>query len=258
MYAPRAEPFDLAGDRRGVLCLHGFTGTPYEVRYLGGRLAAHGLTVRGPALPGHATRLEDLGDKTWRDWADGVTAAYDDLAARCDRVAVVGQSLGGLLALDLATRRSPAAVVSLAAPLWLDGFGGTVARAVTRGPLAGRLRTLPKLGGSDVRDPDVRAENPCYRGFPVSALGELLAFMDVVDAALPSVRVPLFVLHATQDHTAPVASAHRIVARVSPPRPRLTILPESYHLIACDVERVQVAAEVGAWCEQHLGAARAT
>jgi alpha-beta hydrolase superfamily lysophospholipase len=137
VYAPRAEPFDLAGDRRGVLCLHGFTGTPYEVRYLGGRLAAHGLTVRGPALPGHATRLEDLVDKTWRDWADGVTAAYDDLAARCDRVAVVGQSLGGLLALDLATRRSPAAVVSLAAPLWLDGLGGAVARTLTRGRPAG-------------------------------------------------------------------------------------------------------------------------
>jgi carboxylesterase len=252
------DPFFLPGDDRAVLCIHGFTGTPYEMRFLGEQLATRGLTVRGIALPGHATHIDDLYDKTWRDWVDAVVAAYDELAARSRGVVVVGQSLGGLLAMYLATRRRPAAVASLAAPLWLDGFGGTVARAVTRGPLAGRLRTLPKLGGSDVRDPDVRAENPCYRGFPVSALGELLAFMDVVDAALPSVRVPLFVLHATQDHTAPVASAHRIVARVSPPRPRLTILPESYHLIACDVERVQVAAEVGAWCEQHLGAARAT
>ncbi len=252
------DPFDLPGDRRGVLCIHGFTGTPYEMRYLGEALAARGLTVQGMALPGHATRIDDLYDKTWRDWVDGVTAAYDALAARCDRVAVVGQSLGGLLALYLATRRSPATVVSLAAPLWLEGFGGAVAYALTRGPLAGRVRTLPKLGGSDVRDDRVRAENPCYRGFPVPALAQLLAFIDVVDAALPQVRVPALVMHATQDHTAPVGSAHRIAARLgSPERPTLRILAESYHLIACDVERDLVAAEVGAWCERHLATGRA-
>ncbi len=250
-----ADPFEMRGDGRGVLCIHGFTGSPYEMRGLGEALARRGMPVRGLAVPGHATRIEDLYEKTWRDWVEGVTAEYDALAGRCDRVAVVGQSLGGLLALYLATRRAPAAVVSLAAPLWLEGFGGVVARALTKGPLAGRVRTLPKLGGSDVRDPAVRAENPCYRGFPVAALGELLAFMDVVDVALPQVRAPLLVMHATQDHTAPVASARRIVARAgSRERPALTILPESYHLISCDVERDRVAAEVGAWCARHLAA----
>lgn len=255
MYAPRAAPFEFAGDRRGVLCLHGFTGTPFEMRYLGGRLGARGLTTRGIALPGHATRIEDLHDKTWTDWADAVAAAYDDLAARCDRVAVVGQSLGGLLALHLATRRQPAAVVSLAAPLWLGGLGGAVARAVTRGPLAGRLRALPKLGGSDVRDPDAKRDNPCYAGFPTAPLGQLLAFMDVVDAALPEVRAPLLVLHARQDHTAPVECAYRIAERAGAAEHRLRIFPESYHLLAVDVERDQVAAEVGDWCERYLGPA---
>jgi carboxylesterase len=124
----------MRGDRRGVLCIHGFTGSPYEMRGLGEALAKRGMTVRGMALPGHATRIEDLYEKTWRDWVEGVTAEFDGLAGRCDRVAVVGQSLGGLLALYLATLRAPAAVVSLAAPLWLEGFGGVVARALTKGP----------------------------------------------------------------------------------------------------------------------------
>ncbi|MEZ4403267.1 MAG: alpha/beta fold hydrolase [Kofleriaceae bacterium] len=249
-----AQSFSFPGDRRGVLCIHGFTGTPYEMRYLGEQLAAGGFSVEGPALPGHATRIDDLRDKTWRDWADATLAAYDALAARCDQVAVVGQSLGGLLTLYLATQRKPAAIASLAAPLWLEGLGGWVARAVTRGPLAGRIKTLPKLGGSDVRDPTARRENPCYRGFPVAALGQLCAFMEVVDAALPEVTVPTLILHATQDHTAPVASAHRLAARVAGPT-RIRILPASYHLIAIDVERTVVAAEVAAWCGQHLGPA---
>lgn len=246
------DPFELAGDDRGVLCIHGFTGTPHDVRFLGESLTQRGMSVSGIALPGHATRIEDLEPITRADWTDAVTAAYDALAARCRRVAVVGQSMGGLLALHLATRRPVAAVASLAAPLWLEGIARIVARSATRGVLRGRVRFLPKLGGPDVRDADERRINPSYRAFPARALGELLELMELVDAALPDVRAPLLVLHGRQDHTAPVASAHRIAARAAAGELRLRILPRSYHLIANDVERTVVAAEVGHFLERHL------
>lgn len=249
------DPFDYPGDGAGVLCIHGFTGTPYEMRYLGEQLGVRKFTVRGIALPGHGTVMVDLLDRRWEDWADAVTREYDALAARCRRVAVVGQSLGGLLALHLSTRRRVAAVASLAAPLWLDGVGGAIARAVSRGWLAGRLAYLPKLGGSDVRDPYAKAENPSYKKLPVRPLGELLDYMAVVEAALPEVRAPLLVLHATQDHTAPVACAQHIVDRVSSTEKRVQILPDSYHLISMDVERELVAREVGGFFERHLRSA---
>ena len=124
------DPFDLVGDDDlGVVCVHGFTGTPFEVRYLGEALARGGVTTRGIRLPGHGTTVADLDRTSWRDWAGAVDAAVDGLAARCRSVAVVGQSLGGLLALHAAaTRTDLACVASLAAPLWLDGLGGRVAR----------------------------------------------------------------------------------------------------------------------------------
>ena len=53
----------------------------------------------------------------------------------------------------------------------------------------------------------------------------------------------MLVLHATQDHTAPVACATRIAGAHA--RRAVRILPRSYHLIAVDVERDIVAAEVG-------------
>ncbi|MBZ0236344.1 MAG: alpha/beta fold hydrolase [Deltaproteobacteria bacterium] len=249
-----AEEFDFAGDDRGVLCIHGFTGTPYEMRFLGESLAARGMSVRGIALPGHATRVEDLEPLGMTEWTDAVAAAFDAMAARCRSVAVVGQSMGGLLALHLATRRPVAAAASLAAPLWFEGLSGFVARVTTRGPLAGRVRYLPKLGGSDVRALDARRANPSYRAFPVRALGQLVAFMDLVDDALPDVRVPLLVLHGEHDHTAPVGSAARIAERVSARELRVRILPRSFHLIAIDEERTVVAAEVGHFFERHLRA----
>jgi carboxylesterase len=244
------EAFDLVGDDEvGVVLVHGFTGTPYEVRYLGEQLARAGYTVRAPLLPGHGTSVGELDQTRWEDWAEHVERAADAMRVRCPRVVVVGQSLGGLLALHLAShRRDLAAVVTLAAPLWLDGLSGRVARWTTSGPLS-RVRTLPKLGGSDVRDRRARAANPSYPGIPTKALGQLLAFMAVADAALPQVTQPVLVLHARQDHTAPVACATRIAEQTR--AERLRILPRSYHLITMDVERDIVAAEVTAFIRKH-------
>jgi carboxylesterase len=250
------DAFDLVGDESevGVVLVHGFTGTPYEVRYLGEQIVRAGYSVRAPLLPGHGTTIADLDRTTWEDWAEAVNRAVDAMRVRCPRVAVIGQSLGGLLALHLASkRRDIAAVGSLAAPLWLEGLSGRVAAWTTTGPLT-RLQSIPKLGGPDVRDKRAKAENPCYRAIPTRALGQLLAFMRVVDEALPRVIQPVLVLHAEHDHTAPVACASRIAEATR--AQRLRILPRSYHLIAIDVERDIVAAEVTRFLAQYTRPAR--
>ena len=101
-----------------------------------------------------------------------------------------------------------------------------------------------------MRDKRTRAENPSYDAIPTRALAELAAFMRVVDGALERVTQPVLVLHGAHDHTAPVACARRIAERTRAVRTR--ILPRSYHLIAADVERDIVAAEVIAFLRRHV------
>ncbi len=236
------EPFDLVGDGDvGVVCVHGFTGTPYEMRYLGDALAQAGFTVRGLRLPGHGTSVDDLDRTTWLDWANAVETAYDSLRESCTRVAVVGQSLGGLLALHLASKRTDvAAVASLAAPLWLEGLSGRVAQWAANG-LLGRIRAIPKFYGSDVRDKHTRAENPSYKAIPTRALAQLTTFMRLVEGELGKIKQPVLVIHGKHDHTAPLKCAYRIAQRTCA---TIKVLPRSYHLIAADVERDIVAAEI--------------
>lgn len=236
------DPFDLVGDGAiGAVLVHGFTGTPYEMHYLGEQLARAGITVHGLRLPGHGTNIEDLDRTTWEHWAEAVEDAFDSLRLMCGQVVVVGQSLGGLLSLHLAAQRPDvAAVAALATPLWLEGLGAKVADWAARGAL--RWPAIPKLVRTDVRDRRVRRENPCYDHIPTRALGELARFMKLVGGELGNVRAPVLVLHGKKDHTAPVACAARIAERTRAVRTR--ILPRSYHLIAADVERDIVAAEV--------------
>ena len=72
------ESFELAGDSdAAVLCIHGFTSTPYEVRYLGESLQRRGLTAVGLTLPGHGTSVAELDTTGWRDWFGAVEREYE-------------------------------------------------------------------------------------------------------------------------------------------------------------------------------------
>jgi carboxylesterase len=253
-----ASPFDFPGDDRGVLCLHGLTGTPHDLRHLGARLGERGFTVVGPMLPGHGGTIADLAATSWRDWAAGAADALTRLRARCRAVAVVGQSMGGLCALHLAAAARDgelAAVASLAAPLWLEGLAARAARWVAPGGwLHGRIRALPKLGGPDVGVRRERKDSPGLPAMPARSVVEVSEMMKVVDEELPRVRAPLLVLHGRRDHTAPVGSAARIASRAGAARTR--ILLDSRHVLSLDVERDVVVAEVGDFFARHLGAAR--
>lgn len=251
--AALGDPFELVGDSPlGVICVHGFTGTPYEMRYLGEAIARAGHSVMGLRLPGHGTRPDELARTPWRAWADAVSNAVDAMRRQRPRVAIVGQSLGGLLALFTATERDDlTAIASLGAPLWLEGLSSYVAKWAVAGKLR-RIPMLPKLGGPDVRDRRSKRENPCYRVFPTAAVAELAHVMDEVRGRLARVTTPLLVMHGARDHTAPVECAP-VIAREAHAE-RMRVLPRSYHLIAIDLEREIVASEVTAFLRRHATA----
>ena len=234
---------------RGVLILHGFTGTPFEVSYLADKLAGSGLVVQTPLLPGHGTSPLQLNRTTADQWRGAVADHLADLRSRTNApVAVVGQSMGGLLALDAASQQAGiAAVVSLATPLRLAGVGRAMSAL---GLLPRRLtQNWPSIaksgGGSDVRDLEIKAQNPSYPVLPLSGVVELTRLMRSVRRRLARIHCPLLAVHGRCDHTAPPDSASEILASVASADRQLLVVPNSYHLVAHDVERDRVAGAVG-------------
>ncbi len=99
---PGAEPFHHDGGSVGVLLCHGFTGTPQSLRPWAEHLAAAGLTVALPRLPGHGTTLAEANLTHWEDWYAELDRPLAQLRERCDEVFVMGLSMGGTLAIRLA------------------------------------------------------------------------------------------------------------------------------------------------------------
>ncbi len=252
--ADYTQPFFFVGDQRpghrhGVLLIHGFTGTPANVRLLGDRLHAAGFTVQGPMLPGHGTRLEDMrtygGHKPWRDT---VLAAYDELAKTCDTVSVGGLSMGGVLSLILAEQRTPIACFPMAAPMRL------IDRSAYFAPLIAPFRPFARAQVQKPRGEDFLTEyDTGYPGTPICRVGDLLRLMCEAERHLSRVSCPLLVVQSHADETVRPDSAQIIYDKAGSQDKRLLWFTRSGHVCTIGPDREQLCAEVTAFLRGILG-----
>ena len=245
------EPFIWEGGPIGVLLVHGYTATTSEVRPLARFLYAHGYTVAGPLLPGHNTTPEDANRFRWRDWVRCVEIAYRELAAKCSRVIVGGESTGALLALHLASEHPEvAAVLSFAPALRLTLHRRDVAKLYLFAPFmpyVAKQQRAPALssGGDDL-----------WRGYPVAPLRgtiELLRLQRAVRPRLPGVRQPILVVQGRNDPTVHPSAPEIIYREVSSTVKELHWCDRSAHKVILDDERDQVFAWTLAFIEKALG-----
>jgi carboxylesterase len=241
-------PFHLAGagDDVGALLLHGFSGSPTEVRGLGEHLASRGVTVAAPLLPGHGVDHHHLERSDRSTWRNAARDALDALQARCRRVVVVGQSMGGLLALDLAAQRDDiAGVVALAPAL-------RPARVAWLTLLPLPLRFIAK---HEERRPDLVEKARVHDVWstshtPVRAVPEVLRLAKETSAALPRVRAPLLVVQGAHDRTVRPASARAVLDGVASVDKELLWLAGSGHIVAIDAERHTVWERVAGFVDR--------
>ncbi len=229
----------------GCLLIHGFTGSPAEMRPLGDALAAGGFPVRGVRVAGHGTEVADLVGTSWADWYASVDAEADRLRAETGRpIAVAGMSAGGLLALHLAARRPAdvAALVLCGTPLAFDDRRLRWIPLLAALPwLPARWRMLPKAAGPDVADPVARVASPSYRATPLVGIAELLKLQVAVRAEIGSVAQPALVFHGAHDHTVPVANLERLREALGSSWIEAHVLPRSWHVVTIDVDRDELA-----------------
>ncbi len=162
------DPTD--GAAPGALVLHGFTGNPSSMRGLAETLAAEGLHVELPRLPGHGTTIEDMLTTGWADWTAEVEAAHQRLAARAGKVVVAGLSMGGSLALWAALQHPDVAGLVLVNPATKPQPPEVMTMLADM--VAAGTDVAPGIG-SDIADPDV--SESAYDGSP---LRPLTSFID--------------------------------------------------------------------------------
>ncbi len=273
------DPYALGEGEDAVLLFHGFAGSPFELRPLAYSLARRGFRCVVPLLPGHGRDAERLGTVSEVDWIEAGFGAFDSLLAEGhERIFVVGFSMGGALAIDVAAGRprEVAGLALLAPALALHG-PSQLYRRFFRSGLASRLWPFVGKGPGDLADPSVEMPTPdgtfasdrrrardgdahglerlrhARRGrghkIPTRAALPLDKIIRSARGQLWRVEAPALVIWGGRDRVVPLAAAEEAATRIGSGPAKLVVFPDSAHQLALDYDREAVADRVGDFFE---------
>ncbi|MGD2029893.1 MAG: alpha/beta fold hydrolase [Desulfobacterales bacterium] len=210
------KPFLFRGASRdmGVVLIHGYMATPFEVKGLAEYLGRKGLWVYAPRLKGHGTSPEDLAIRTFTDWVTAVESGYVILSHRCKQVVVGGFSAGALLAFDLAARVKDIKGVFAVCPcMRLQDFSSKFVPAVD---VWNRMMKKVRLHGAKKEFVENQPENPHINYFrnPVSGVLELERLMNAVDDKLSDIQMPALVVQSLGDPVVKPRGSRRAFKRI--------------------------------------------
>jgi carboxylesterase len=226
---PEHQPFFYPGGSSRALLIHGFLGSPRELRPLGQALAAAGVAARGVLLPGFGESIGQLRHATAAQWLDAARGAWIETREGADRTTLIGFSMGGALALRLAAEAglAPDRLILLA-PHWkfADRRAAVLpwAKYILREFMPfGRVnfdspdmrRMLAELApGADLDDPAVRHQLRNCASIPTNALDELRRIGVSAARAAPGVSAPTTILQGLQDLTTLPAYSRELARRM--------------------------------------------
>jgi carboxylesterase len=247
---PGAGTFYFEGSEVGCLLIHGFTGTPQNIRPLGDFLARRGLTVLAPRLAGHGTTVDEFAQTGPQDWIATVESGLDQLKRSCSSVFAIGISMGGTLALHLAATHPTdvAGIGCINAPVGdLPAFDA----AADAMPPGGRM-PAPWAGDPRLLAKDLASAGITYGEIPKACLQQALVFFKATEGELSQIRVPTCLFVSRDDLIVPPSTGQHVLDLLTAsPDKRLVELMDSAHEATLDFDLERIGLEWLSFVRQH-------
>ncbi|MCJ7703382.1 MAG: alpha/beta fold hydrolase [Anaerolineales bacterium] len=244
----------------GALLIHGFTATPDSFRGITPHLESLGIPCKLPTLRGHgADTPEALVGVHWTDWIADCENALIELCTEAEQAIVLGHSLGGWLALNLAVDHQEK----------IDSI--IIAGASTRcvSPLTpGRpfhflfpllVKLLKKWDMPSVyADPELAQYDPTYDWVPMDSFIPLFDFLKVTKKRLPEVNVPILILHSKNDSSNAPEGVDVLYHTISTPGDQKQVVwfEKTEHDMFLDCEGEEMTRTVVEYVKQRMDHAR--
>lgn len=222
------SPFYWPKGDVAVLCIHGFSATTVEVRKMAAYLGEQGYTTRGPLLPGHGTDPLEMNKTGWQDWLATAENALQELMREYDKVFVLGESMGGLLALHLGVKYPTLLGAMIFAPavriklLWLSKLIWRFTPFLTKGKPS---PTIPQQS---------------YSVFPLRAAASLYDFQRIVRKELDQFAIPAVIFQGKFDDTIDPVGAVEVYEGIASADKEFVFLDDSAHIILLDKQLPEV------------------
>ncbi|MFY4774987.1 alpha/beta hydrolase [Metabacillus sp. RGM 3146] len=223
---PGAEAIFIRGGEKGILLCHGFNGTPQSVEDLCRKFAHVGYTVYAPRLNGHGTSPFDMEECTYTDWIQNLEEGCRRLKKVCSKVYAAGQSMGGALTLQLASKNHVDGIILINTALCVPCYEPYQNEVSPRFLYEGK--------------PDIKRENVeeiAYKEVPLKGIHQLQQLMKKTKSILKSVTCPVLLFHSVEDHVVPPVCSEEIFHSVSSSMKKYICLHHSYHVATMDLDQ---------------------
>jgi carboxylesterase len=238
-----AESFFIKGNSVGLLLSHGFLGTPQSVKDLGEQFAELGYTVYAPRLKGHGTHYKDVEKATHEEWLSDLEKGYKRLKRHCSVIYVVGQSMGGTLAILLANKQQG-----------IDGL--ILINAALSVPSYESLRNQITPRYIEESKPDIKKQGVVeitYSKVPLRSIHQLQRLMNKITVEeLRNVKIPLLSFKSLEDHVVPPENTDYIMQHVSSLKKRSISLSDSFHVASMDNDKNKIIRKTHAYIQENL------
>lgn len=226
---PEHARFRLNGGEPAALLVHGFGGTPAEMRDLAEMLHGQGWTTEAVLLPGFGADIATLTGRRHAEWLAAVESAGRELAGAGHRpLLLVGYSMGATLALAAAQAVRPAGLVALAPFWWEEKWWTRPVEFLVRPFLPTGFRPLRKadfaspqlrqgiakfMPGLDLDDPATQRAMRDFR-VPLGLIDQVRGLSRRMAAAAPGIEAPVLLVQGTRDSVVRTPQTRRLLRRL--------------------------------------------
>lgn len=228
---------------RGILLIHGFTGTTLEMKPLAEFFRGMGYAISAPLLKGHGTTPEQLKKTSWKDWLLSAEEGYHQLAlSGCRVIYTIGLSMGGLLALKLSEKYPFRVMATLSSPIFVWDKRIKYTRYL-KWIVPYKLRTETKA-------PHIEQHLIPYPRTPLASIHQLHELIESTKVDLPKIQTPIFIAQGEADETVNPASGDYIYGQIGSNYKKLARYPDSSHIITLDHESHKLFMDIAHYFEE--------
>jgi carboxylesterase len=225
-----AESFLIKGNNVGLLLSHGFMGTPQSVKYLGEKFSELGYTVYAPRLKGHGTHYKDMEKSTHIDWFSDLEIGYKFLKEHCSTIFIIGQSMGGTLALWLANKHKDIkGLVLINAALSVPNYEQLIGKSSPRY----LVETAPDIKLKGVHE-------ITYNKVPIQSIHELQVLMKKTPEIIPNITNSILCFKSAEDHVVPPENTDYILEHIGSVEKEAVTLNDSFHVASMDHDKDKI------------------
>lgn len=210
----------------GFLIIHGFGGSIEEIQPLNKFLLNNGFSTVCPTLKGHTGKRKDLKGISYNEWINSAEQGLMKLRERSEKIILIGFSMGGLIAVNLALKHKVCGIITLSMPIYhwdtkriflniMDDFK------------KGKFDSLKFYAGASL-------------ALPLSAMLNFKFLLYKTKPLLTQIKCPILITQGLRDDAVKHCSAKYIFNNVSSKKKRLSYYDNSTHVICKSEDQKQL------------------